>query len=74
MGEEVKVLDVQSENCGTLIQVDFEVGGKKDRMFIDIKDIFRALNNYLYLAEDKRMIEMGAELIDPENYKNPNLL
>lgn len=74
MGEEVKIIDVQAENGGTLIQVDFEVGGKKDRMFIEIAVIFKALNNYLYEQHDSVMLKMGMELIDPDNYKNPNLL
>jgi len=74
MGEEVKILRVEAENGGTLIQVDFETRGIKDRMFISTSEILKALNNYLYERQDKEMIANGAELIDPENYKNPNLL
>ena len=74
MGKEIKVLQVEAENGGTLIQVDFEVENKKDRMFIEVSDIFKALNNCLYQKQDDEMIKLGAELLDPENYKNPNLL
>ena len=74
MGEAIKIIDVQAENDATLIQVDFEVGGKRGRMFIEVRQIYRALNNYAYLKHDKTMLEMGAELIDPVNYKNPNLI
>lgn len=74
MGEEIKVIDVQLENDGTLLQVDFEVGEKKDRMFINIRDVYKAMNNYAYLKHDKTLLDMGFELEDPENYKNPNLL
>lgn len=74
MGNEVKVLDVQVENGGTLIQVDFEADGKKDRMFIPLSQILIAINNQAYQAYDRKMLDMGFELEDPENYKNPNLL
>lgn len=74
MGEEVKIKDVQVENDATLLQVDFEVGGKGDRMFIQMRDVYKALNNYAYLKNDKTLLEMGGELIDSENYKNPNLI
>jgi hypothetical protein len=74
MGEEVKIIAVQAENDGTLIQVDFYVNGRGDRMFLPIRDVFKALNNYAYLKLDKTMLDMGFELEDPENYKNPNLI
>lgn len=74
MGEEIKIVDVQAENYGTLIQVDIKSSKGSDRLFIETRQIFKALNNYLYLVYDKRLLEMGAELIDPVNYKNPNLI
>lgn len=74
MGEEIKILDVRAENGGTLIQVDIASSKGKDRLFINTKDIFKALNNYIYETFDKEMIKGGAELVDPENYKNPNLI
>lgn len=74
MGKEIKIIDVQAENGGTLIQVDFATEDSSARMFIPIKDILRALNNYLQLAQDDVMLKQGFELEDPENYKNPNLL
>ncbi len=70
MGEDINIKAVEAENNGTLIQVDTDKG----RMFIEIRDIFRALNNYLYLQHDEALKTMGFELEDPENYKNPNLL
>lgn len=74
MGEEVKVIAVEIENGATLIQVDFEVGGKKDRMFIETSSILKALNNFIYKSYDKEIEKMGFELEDHETYKNPNLL
>ncbi len=70
MGEDIIVHRVEAENGGTLIQLDTSAG----RLFVEVSEIFRALNNYLYTADDERAIKNGAELIDPENYKNPHLL
>lgn len=70
MGEEIKIKSVEAENGGTLIQVDTDKG----RLFIKTRDIFRALNNYIYLKFDDEMLKNGAELEDPEHYINPNLI
>jgi hypothetical protein len=74
MGDEVIITQVVAENWGTLIQIDFEVNNKKDRMFLPIRDVFKALNNYLQENSVKEEIKMGAVLEDPENYVNPNLI
>lgn len=73
MGEEIKIIDIQSENNGTLIQVDFKSSVEQGRLFIPIRDIFKALNNYLYLDEEKDMLAMGMEKIDPQ-IPNINLI
>lgn len=74
MGEEVKVLNVDIENNGTLLEIDFKVGDKKDRMFVEMREVYKALNNYAYANHEKAMLAMGYELEDPENYQNPNLI
>jgi hypothetical protein len=74
MGEEVKVLSVDIENDGTLLQVDFKVGDKKDRMFVSMRDVYKALNNYAYAKHEQTMLANGFELEDPENYQNPNFI
>lgn len=74
MGEEIKIIKVEAENDGTLIQVDFVSSKEQGRLFIEVRDIFKALNNYAYLQHDKTMLQMGFEIIDPDNYKNPNLI
>lgn len=61
MGEEIKILAVQAENYGNLIQVDTEKG----RLFIPTRDIFKALNNYLINLEGAELKKMGFEQIDP---------
>ncbi len=74
MGEDIKVESVVAENGGTLIQVDISSNSINGRLFINTRDIFKALNNYLYEANDKEMLKIGFELKDPKNYKNPNLI
>lgn len=74
MGEEIKVIKVEAENDGTLIQVDFKTSTEQGRLFIEVRDIYKALNNYAYLKHDKTMLDMGFELEDPENYVNPKLI
>lgn len=74
MGEEIKIIRVEAENGGTLIQVDISYSKGNERLFIEVKDIFKALNNYLYESYDKALLNQGFELEDPKNYKNPNLL
>lgn len=70
MGDNIIIQDVQIENDGTLLQVDTDKG----RMFIEMKLVYKALNNYAYLKYDESLKSMGFELEDPENYKNPNLI
>jgi len=67
MGEETKVLDVQAENNGTLIQIDVENSRGKDRIFIDTFKILKAINNYLYILEEQEIIKSGAEKLDPNS-------
>jgi len=65
MGEEIKIIDVQAENYGTLIQVDFKSSTEQGRLFIPTRDIYKALNNFAVRLEEAEMIKMGAEKIDP---------
>lgn len=79
MGEEIKIIDVQVENGGTLIQVDIDLNYSRgtERLFINIKDIFKALNNYLYTKEDDNLKAMGFEKLigeDGKELSNPNLI
>lgn len=74
MGEEVEIVKVIAENGGTVIQVDIKTSTYSDRLFINTRDIFKALNNLIYLQHDKELLKMGFELEDPENYKNANLI
>lgn len=70
MGEEIIIKDVQVENQGTLLQVDTDKG----RLFIKMRDVYKALNNHAYLLNDEYMLSNGWELEDPDNYINPNLI
>lgn len=64
MGEETKVLDVQAENNGTLIQIDVENSRGTDRIFVETFQILKALNNYLYTRNEQEIIKSGAEKLD----------
>lgn len=70
MGEDIKIKDVQIENDGTLLQIDCDAG----RLFVKMRDVYKALNNYAYLKHDQTMLKMGFEPEDPDNYENPNLI
>lgn len=69
MGEEIKVTAVEVENDGTLIQIDCSKG----RLFVEVADIFIALNNYAYRKHDQECIKIGMEKIDSDA-PNPNEL
>lgn len=74
MGKEMKVVAVESVNCGTLIQVDFvNESGKTDRMFIETRDVLRELNNEIYRQFEHQMIQMGAKK-EPEDAPTHGLL
>jgi len=76
MEEEIVIKNVESQNNGTLISVDILIPSThtQHRIFVEIRDIFKALNNHLYKTHDEALIAMGFELEDPENYKNENLI
>jgi hypothetical protein len=67
MGPEVKIIAVEAENCATVIQVDFEADGKKDRMFVPTRDIFKAINNYLQRRHEHDLVNIyGFAKEDPD--------
>lgn len=57
MNEEIKVTDIQMENCHTVVQIDTNKG----RIFVELNAILKALNNSIYSEYDKAMLLMGAE-------------
>lgn len=61
MGEEIKIGNVRAENGGTVIQIDCDAG----RLFVPTRAILKALNNYLQIAEENRLVAQGWEKIDP---------
>ena len=69
MGEEIKIIEVRAENNGTLIQIDCSKG----RLFVEVADIFMALNNQAYRVHDEWCTKNGMEKIDPDA-PNPNEL
>lgn len=55
MGEEIKIQDVQIENDGTLLQIDCDKG----RLFVNMRDVYKALNNYAQVRHEKTLLKMG---------------
>lgn len=65
MGESFDILRVDAANNGTLLQIDFRGETTQGRMFVPMRDVFKALNNYLQCANERDMIATGWEKIDP---------
>ena len=72
MGEQIEIVKIEAENNGTLVQVDFKSSREQGRLFIEVRDIFRVLNNYLHETADKEMEKQGFEKI--KDWVNPNLI
>lgn len=66
MGEHFDIKAVEAIDCGALIQVDFRGETTGGRMFIPIRDIFKALNNRIQTDYEEGMVAMGFEKIDPD--------
>ena len=67
MGEHVEIIKVEAENNCTLIQIDARTSKEQIRLFVEVSDIFKAINNQLYRANDKYCVEtLGMEKIDPD--------
>lgn len=59
MGEHFEIKAVEAIDCGALIQVDFRGETTGGRMFIPIRDIFKALNNRIMTDYEEGLVEMG---------------
>lgn len=65
MGEDFKIKAVEIVNCGTSLQVDFRGETTGGRMFIPMRDVYKALNNEAQYAFEEMCLDMGMEKIDP---------
>lgn len=66
MGEDIKIIGLEIENNGTLVQIDFKGTEANGRIFVPMRDILKALNNYLYTQDELSMEKMGFEKIDKD--------
>jgi len=67
MGENFEIKAVESVNEGTLIQIDFKGETTGGRMFLPIRDVFKALNNYLQTAHEHALVHTyGFTKEDPD--------